>query len=289
MALLHLTDLHFHEVIVNPVRLMNKRFLANLNVWLRRRHVFRQERAEEFADYLCSLGIREVLITGDFTCSALEEEFVRARRFLEYLRDKGLAPIILPGNHDVYTYESVRQRRYSRCLADFLPPEPLPCLLRLEDGMPLLLVPTVKPNPISARGYISAEDLFLLKELLSGVTEETILVAGHYPLLDRTPTYHSGPMRQLRQAATLRRILGRSGKRVLYMAGHEHRFSYVADPRYRKMQHLVSRPLFLLRSREGIHGGFSEIRWEEDGFRVWEHVNSEGWEKQSVEAFPMAE
>ena len=48
MVVLHITDLHFWEVVWNPLHLLNKRFLGNINVFMKRRHHFKVDRAGEF-------------------------------------------------------------------------------------------------------------------------------------------------------------------------------------------------------------------------------------------------
>ncbi|HIJ65996.1 MAG TPA: hypothetical protein HPP77_08590, partial [Candidatus Hydrogenedentes bacterium] len=119
--LLHVADLHFWRVVFDPLRLANKRFLGNLNVALRRRHEFRMERAKPFADALAATEVRHVVLTGDFTSTSAEEEFELASEFVRGLQRRGLTLSILAGNHDVYTFEARRKRRFERCFAGLVP------------------------------------------------------------------------------------------------------------------------------------------------------------------------
>ena len=77
--LVHIADIHFWRVTLNPFRLVGKRALGALNVLLRRRRDFAMERAEQFADAVAATGINAVLLTGDFTSTSLDEEFALAR------------------------------------------------------------------------------------------------------------------------------------------------------------------------------------------------------------------
>jgi 3',5'-cyclic AMP phosphodiesterase CpdA len=277
-TLLHVADLHFWHVTLTPLRFLNKRLLGNFNVWWRRRHQFVMERATPYIDELVAAGPRNVLLTGDFASTSLDEEFVRARAFVEQLRNKEFAIHLMPGNHDVYTFESVRGRRFEQYFSGFYPPDGLPARLTLPGGTPLVLVPTVCPNVVSSRGRITDTEVARVKDLLA-VAPEPLIVAGHYPLLDRTAAYEMTPERRLRNAAALRDTLGNCGKRVLYVAGHVHRFSYVADPKYPNLAHLCTGTFFGRNHREGIDGEFVELHVTGSSFSVYRHTHRDAWDR----------
>ena len=241
-VILHVADLHFWSVVRNPFKLLNKRFLGNINVFLRRRHEFPMERAEPFADYLASRGVSNVVLTGDFTSTATDEEFTMARGFVHGLSRRGLTVTLMPGNHDVYTFEAQRAGRFERYFAEHLPVDGFPARLTLPGGTPLILVQTVCPNLLSSRGHIT-EGMVERTAALLRRCEGPVLVAGHYPVIRHTYGYHTSQGRSLRNAESLRKVLGESGKRVLYFAGHVHRFSYTRDPDYPALQHLANRRL----------------------------------------------
>ncbi len=103
------------------------------------------------------------------------------------------------------------------------------------------------------------------------------MVAGHYPLLSETYGYVMKPNRRLRNAESLRRALGESGKRILYIAGHVHRFSHVRDDQYPSLTHLTTGALFRLDPVSGVTGDFSEVRVERGDFRVLRHEFADAW------------
>ncbi len=285
-SLIHLTDLHFWQVVGNPLLLLNKRFLGNANVIYRRRHEFHMENSIAYTDHVASLGINNVLIGGDFTSTATPREFQRGKAFVDGLVDKGLQVDLMPGNHDVYTFESLRTGRFSAYFGAFESPEGYPCRKTLPGGTPLLLVPTVCPNYLSSAGNISEEEAEQTRALLDACPAGPVIVAGHYPILHRTQHYSSGKSRQLRHAARLRAALGESGRQILYVAGHVHRFSYTEDSYYPNVHHLTSNAFFLQRPGEAVRGAFSVIHIDAAGFRVEWHEKRDHWEILHPECLP---
>jgi len=277
--LVHIADLHFWSVVWNPLALAGKRFLGNLNVLLRRGRHFPMERAEPFADYVASLGIPAALLTGDFTSTATETEFRIAREFVDGLVRRGLEIALMPGNHDVYTFRSARKSRFECHFKPYLPANGYPAMHMLPGGTSLVLVPTVCPNLLSSAGRISANEVAATEALLREASDP-LIVGAHYPVIHATDAYASGRNRRLRNAEDLRRVVGESGKRVLYVAGHVHRFSYTRDPRFPNVSYLATGAFFYHHPKKNCWGEFSEIDVMPDGFRVHRHLyRHEEWER----------
>jgi 3',5'-cyclic AMP phosphodiesterase CpdA len=57
-------------------------------------------------------GDYDAAARGDYTSTAHGDEFRMARDYVEELARRGFKVIAIPGNHDVYTFESVRARRF---------------------------------------------------------------------------------------------------------------------------------------------------------------------------------
>ena len=277
-TLLHVADLHFWHVTWNPFRMLNKRVLGNANVFLRRRHQYAMERADHFVNALHAVGPRQLLFTGDFSSTSLDEEFKRARAFVDAVAGRGFAIQILPGNHDLYTFESLRQRRFEHYFAPYMPGDGYPAQHTLPGGTPLILVQTACPNLVSSRGRVTPHQLEWVEGLIDEVPDP-VIVAGHYPLLTSTTAYEMSYERRLRGAEPLRQLLGRSGKRILYVAGHVHRFSYVVDPEFPNLRHLCTGTFFGHNKRENLDGEFSEIHVGPDGFDVYRHTYDTTWHK----------
>lgn len=275
-AFLQLTDLHFWRIVFNPLHLTNKRFLGNLNVVMRRRHEMMIDQAADFIEHIARVGVRDVLLTGDLTSSATDAEYRAARGFVEALSAAGLRPVVIPGNHDVYTFESERNRRFERYLGEWTPGTRLPVRGTLSGGTPIVFVPTVCANLISSRGRVTRPEVDAVRACLDGQTEP-LIVAAHYPILDKTYGYAMSPHRRLRGAVDLRAALASYAGRLLYIAGHVHRFSHVIDPTYPFINYLTTGSLFR-RDHDGGHTGeFSEVRIGQGGFRVLRHRYAGEW------------
>lgn len=279
---LHIADLHFWRVERNPLVLLNKRLLGNANVWLKRRHHFHQALAEEHAAYAASLGIRDAILTGDFTSTATPAEFAMARDFVDGLRERGLDPSLMPGNHDVYTFESVRKRRYEAFLGAERPRPGQPLVRRLPGGTPVVMVDTVRPNALSSRGEFPPETEAPLEALLAELPGP-IVVAAHYPVLPETGAYRVTPNRALVRAEALRDLLGRSGKRILYIHGHEHRSSFVRDPDHPALLHLSTDCLFRHDEGRQTAGELCEIYVESEAFIVYRHRKWGDWARERLD------
>lgn len=287
-SFLHLTDFHFWEIVGNPLQLLNKRAIGALNVLLRRRKEFVMERAESFADYVAECGVKQLVMTGDFASTATEKEMALGAAFTRGMERRGLETWAIPGNHDVYTFEAVRKKRFENHMGPWLPPDPLPAVTRLSGGTPVLFVPTVCPNYLSSRGNISEEEIGAAAALLEGL-ESPVVVAGHYPLLAETYAYETRGNRVLRNADALRDALGRSGRDVLYVSGHVHRFSYVEDGTYPNLSHLTTGAFFRKDARSGAQGDFSEVHVDSGSIRVVRHLNMGDWTAIEEEKRPATE
>jgi len=278
--LIHIADLHFWEIVWNPLRLMSKRLIGNFNVVVNRRRRFIMDRAEEHADAVAATGATQVLLTGDFTSTSLDVEFEMARAFVEGLAQRGVHPHVLPGNHDVYTFAAERQRRFEKHFAAFLPEGGYPARVVLPGGTPLLLIPTVQANPLSARGDVKPETLERVRALLDACGEGPVVAASHYPLLPRTAAYVSSFQRQLGRASALRDVLGSARRPLVHVAGHVHRFSYVQDAAFSMLRHLTTGAFFRT-GLDGREGEFSEIRVTDIGFQVLHHICRAGWARRA--------
>lgn len=281
-SFLHLSDFHFWEIDLNPLHLLNKRALGMANVLLRRRKEFVMERAEAYSDTVAGLGIERVLLTGDFASTATEGEMAMGAAFARGLEKRGLTPTVLPGNHDVYTFESVRTKRFDRHLGAWMPGGALPALKRLPGGTPMIFVPTVCPNLLSSKGRISEPEIRAVARLLDE-SESPVVVVGHYPLLNDTYGYTMSAGRRLRGAGALREALGQSGREILYVCGHVHRFSYVRDDVYPSLSHLTTGAFFRTAHESDARGDFSEVRVEAGQFRVFRHQNIGDWVRSEEE------
>jgi len=124
IRVLHASDLHFYvpppslwSVLRSPKRLVG---LANLYL-LRRVARFSLDVQRQLVREIVRQRPDVVVLSGDLTCLALEEEFLLARQELQPLLEcspqhgvpagHAFPTLIIPGNHDAYTDESVLDKR----------------------------------------------------------------------------------------------------------------------------------------------------------------------------------
>lgn len=282
----HATDPHFWHVTLNPARLAGKRALGMANLALRRRRLLRTDLAETFAREIAAQGPETVIVSGDLTTTSLEEEFAAARVFLDTLASLGPRPLVIPGNHDVYTFSSARRRLFERFLGDFLPAPELPARMLLPRGTPVVFYPSTGANVITSRGRMDREVIAQTAALVADApTGRPVLLVGHYPLLPQTEAYREAWSHRLPRARELRAALAATGRTVLCAAGHVHRFSLVRDPEHPALFHLTTEPLFMRRAAHA--GAFSVLHCSPAGFQVSHCTRQDGaWHESPHPAFP---
>ena len=273
--IIHITDLHFWRIVYNPLLLINKRFLGNLNLILHRQRYVRQERAQSFIDLFPKLNADALLIGGDMTTTATEVEYQMATAFVAALGQLGIPIYIVPGNHDFYTFESLRHKRFCKHFGERLEHPWKPRLTFLPGGAPLLILPTARPNILSSRGHITPKQIHKAKELIEQTPAGRIVVLAHYPVLPN-PVHHTNIMRRMDNATALRQMLGDTDRTFLYLAGHVHVFSRDCNPRFPKLEQVTSSALFY--DKPPHKGGFTEITFNNTttDIRPWHYEN--GWE-----------
>ena len=122
----HITDLHV-ERTPRAGELLNKRAVGAVNLYLlgRKAH-FTEATIAGLVEALLREAPDLVVCTGDLTATATEDEFLAARELLAPVLER-FPFLVLPGNHDVYTGESVG--RFARHFGAWIQSEPsrAPC------------------------------------------------------------------------------------------------------------------------------------------------------------------
>ncbi len=183
MRLLHISDLHFWHIPLNPLRLAGKRLFGVGNLILRRARLFRMETMPAVLERVRAVNPDHVLITGDLTTTALEEEFQSAQRAILALERGPSSLTIIPGNHDRYTRRATREGLFEKYFGRYAPEGGYPSLKWLEPGTALLALDACRPTRISARGMIAPGQMERAQELLDGATPaiKRLIIACHYP------------------------------------------------------------------------------------------------------------
>lgn len=233
MRIAQVSDFHFTRITWNPFRLLSKRLLANFNWLLTRKKHFSEEQLEPLPSLFEDLGVDLVLLGGDFTTTALLEEFEKGVQFVKQIKQPWIA---IPGNHDHYTYRSYRNKHFYRYFSNQRKPvtHPVEFFTLKEHGIEahrlgpewwlIALDSSRATNPYSSEGLISEQLEAYLEEVLQRLPPNApILLLNHYPFFQ-----NDQPRRNLERGDALQELLKRHPRIRLYLHGHTHRHT-VAD------------------------------------------------------------
>jgi 3',5'-cyclic AMP phosphodiesterase CpdA len=197
MRIAHFSDLHVLALDGVPThRFLNKRFTGWVNLRVKRGHIHRPAHVRAVAREITRAKVDHVVITGDLTNLALEQEFLAVRTLLE--EHLGLAPSqisAVPGNHDLYTRGAMRDQRFTKYFHDYVASD----LPELCADIPLGRFPFVKLRgpcaiiglssavprpPIMASGYLGKAQLAALERILvhPEVQKRTPVILLHHPI-----------------------------------------------------------------------------------------------------------
>jgi 3',5'-cyclic AMP phosphodiesterase CpdA len=201
-----------------------KRWLGTFNLYaLGRRHHFDREVQRALVQHTVDLEPDVVVVSGDLTAQALPEEFEIAREALEPILER-IPTLVLPGNHDVYTAGSAREKRFEAVFGPWAHREE-GGLARLDLGrLTLLGLDPCRPH-WSASGRIPDEQLAALAQTLASpsLSDRDLVLALHYPVLDRRGQLYTSIEHGLRNAADLVNTLKAAPRRPrAILHGHKH-------------------------------------------------------------------
>lgn len=235
MRILHFSDVHVQESVLSvpAVELLNKRALAFGNLWLARGRLFKDS-----VDKLAALGrfakeqrIDFAICTGDYTAVGSEAEYTSARAAIAQLTEAPLGFCTVPGNHDLYLADTIRDTRFERHFGSFTRsdwPEyavdgPYPYVRVLSDALAIVGINSAKPNPspFSSSGWVPPSQLDALARLLDDprLARRRVIVMTHYGFFRRDgkpDSEHHG----LENAGDVLRICARPN--VMIVHGHIH-------------------------------------------------------------------
>lgn len=213
-------DIHAFSLKVKARRLFNRRILAQSNLWLNRRHRFNHGLLEPLFDRVRSLCPDLVLCSGDITTTSLEDEFLDVMRYFKPLA-KEIPMVVVPGNHDRYTFKSRRKKRMEELLEGLMPRD-FPHVQTLTDRWKLIALDSGIPNILMSRGALGHDQFAALAGQLAGLTErDGVVVLCHYPA-EQPPGVPSSWAHNLAEAAAMQQLLAECPAKVVYMHGHIH-------------------------------------------------------------------
>jgi 3',5'-cyclic AMP phosphodiesterase CpdA len=229
MRLAHCSDLHLLSLAgAGMLDFANKRWIGGLNLLVNRGRHHQTEIFEGMIVDLNAQGVDHILVTGDITNLALDEEFRFAKTLVETL-DLGADKItVIPGNHDAYvkagaTYFKKHFGDYYSSDADAaeaLQGESWPSVRR-RGSLTIFGLSTSLQTPwFTAYGVLGKDQLSRLRTaLLDEKYADTLrLVAIHHSPAE--PRARSR-VRGLRDRHDLYKVLEETGAELI-LHGHEH-------------------------------------------------------------------
>lgn len=221
MRLALVGDVHLYSLNVRPRQLLSKRLLGHANLWLNRRRRFNHHMFGHVIARVSDLKPDLALFSGDVTTTSLEDEFRDIRDYLKPLATQTNV-VVVPGNHDRYTFRSARRKRMERILANLIPRE-FPHIQPLTDRWHLVALDSAQPQVMLSRGALGPRQFDAVQQYVNTLSEDDgLVVLCHYPvaLPGRMPRSWA---HDLAEARGLKQLLTEAKPRVVFMHGHIHR------------------------------------------------------------------
>lgn len=235
----HISDLHILNMDgTRPWDFLNKRAVGGLNLLLNRSKKHSLETAQQAIESLIEQDVDHICVTGDLTNLALESEFNESIKLISQIPNSEERVSVIPGNHDYYTREAARTRRFERFFAPYIQSD-LEAYQR-DSGYPfchmrgpaaIIGLKSAEPTSwLCANGTVPKPQLEAAKALLEdpNLRDKFKIVLIHHHLLppqDSRVEYH----RRLTNAEQVLRKL-RLAKTDLVLHGHNHHFSTIELP-----------------------------------------------------------
>ena len=195
MRVLHLSDVHVTVPLARlPWRhMLNKRLIGAANLALRRGRHFAaaREKLQALSVLSAEQAVDLVICTGDYTALGTDVELEAARTAIGGLTGRPQGFVTVPGNHDIYLADVVRERRFERHFGAYLASDlPEHCVdgpwpqVKLYDEVAVIAVNSARPNPAVWRssGAIPEAQLAALAELARDerIRRRFVFVITHY-------------------------------------------------------------------------------------------------------------
>lgn len=221
MRLVLFGDIHLYRLWLMPWQLLSKRILGQTNLILNRRQRFEHERLGPMIEKAIALEPDMCLLSGDVSTTSLKREFEDVKAALKPIADR-VPTVLVPGNHDRYTFSAARSRLFDRMLSDWVP-QAFPHTRELTDRWRLLALDSAVPRVYNARGRLGREQFEKAKAYIQSLDEsQGLVVLCHYPCAIPKGV-HEHESHALQERDALREVLENCRARVVYIHGHIHK------------------------------------------------------------------
>lgn len=277
MRILHIGDLHFWSIPLNPALYFGKRLLGVGNLVARRARKFRQELAPILAKRIAECESDFTFFSGDFSTTALRSEFEHTRKIFAPLVSE-TNTISVPGNHDCYTRSEVGAPTFESVLGKQFGAVPGDHYRVLQPGVGIFAFNAGADNGLDSFGAIHPAT-FENFASLHFAELQTLIILCHFPPEVPAPLvkHKRGP--QLRHADKFLSALAVLPCRKLWLHGHDHHRWLYASPTVPGL-HYLNAGAPLMRRGAAPDLGFHRIHLDET-IRVETHRHVSGnWSVQ---------
>ena len=228
-TLAHLSDVHLAPLPRPRIGdLMGKRITGYIN-WLRKRRRVHDRAVLDFlVDDLEAQAPDHIAVTGDIANIALEEEFVRGRKWLQQVGSfKDVS--FVPGNHDAYVRQAVR---YAPQWAPYMTGDGgqigFPYVRRRGPVALIGLSTAVATAPFMATGRLGEAQVKALRPLLDTLKGEGLyrVILIHHPPVTKADSHK----RLLDAWALLEAIAAHGAELLLHGHDHLHMLNWLPGP-----------------------------------------------------------
>ncbi len=224
--LAHVTDPHFQSFRgATLADFFGKRAVGAVNLVLNRRRKHKMALLESLGTELRTRGFDHLALTGDLSNVSLQGEWDAARAWIDGLQVPADRVSVIPGNHDVYVPEVLKNGRFEAMFAPFQTGDTgqgdgVYPFVRLRGDVAVIGVNTCVPTgDLGAWGRVGDAQLGRLESVLTHVDVRDrlrVLLIHHPPVVHRPPED-----RNLRDRDALVALLSRTGC-ALVLHGHDH-------------------------------------------------------------------
>lgn len=230
--LIHISDLHFSLVSYNPLQILSKRWIGNLNLMLFRKKKMWPEAVHSLIQAIEPLQPDAIFISGDFTSTALAREFDQGKILLQQLKKITPRLFAIPGNHDTYTKKAYQTKAFYHHFRDLIPfkgeygydlERDHVAAFLIAPQTYLLLIDAAAYTPyFQSNGIFSPTIERHLENLIEAIGPHSKMVMGcHFPFFQ-----HESKRRVLIRGEKLQQIITRFSPQIpLYLHGHTHRIT----------------------------------------------------------------
>ncbi|MCD6497927.1 MAG: metallophosphoesterase [Deltaproteobacteria bacterium] len=222
--LIHLSDPHLTVDVPFSIRLLtNKRIVGWLNLQFNRSKLHSNDVAFRAVEAIRSLTPDHVVVTGDLSNLALDQEFALARTWLDGLDLPPKQVTVVPGNHDAYVSDTWRRASLLKAIRPYMQSDEeqdgsFP-IVRTRGFVTLVGLSSAVPSPpLMAWGKLGRKQLDHVEQVLERTKGQFRVLSCHHPVQIGAGRWDN----RLIDAESLRRILARKGAELV-LHGHLHR------------------------------------------------------------------